>query len=180
MDHQTEKTTRVTDDGLGGNPFEGIPLKDVFEFEEQRSQRDFAETERARRANMESSPAPADSPNPKDLIGQTKPRLSLVPPALALYTAGVMELGAKKYGPYNWRKHKVLRTVYIEAAMRHLAALLDGEDLDPESGFPHEGHVASCMGIILDAQASGQLIDDRPTKGPASTIIKQLTRTKQP
>lgn len=117
----------------------------------------------------------SDATNPKDLVGATKPQLHLIPPAAALYEAKVMALGAVKYGPYNWREKKVRLTVYISAAQRHLAQLLDGEDLDAESGQPHAAHVRSCMGIILDALATGNLIDDRPPVGAASKLIKEMT-----
>jgi hypothetical protein len=109
--------------------------------------------------------------NPKDLIGATKAPLTLVPAALLIITSAVMRLGAKKYGPYNWRLNKVRRTVYLEAAMRHILSALDGEDVDPESGVPHEAHAAACMGIILDALVTGNLVDDRPTPGVAGKLI---------
>jgi hypothetical protein len=120
-------------------------------------------------------PVTADDTNPKDRLGAKKPPLTLVPPALLIYTSRVMALGAAKYGPYNWREKKVRLTVYIEAAMRHLMALFDGEDTDPESGMPHSAHAAACMGIILDALATGNLIDDRPTKGAAARLLADLT-----
>lgn len=119
--------------------------------------------------------AKTDEPNPKDLIGLTKPPLRLVPPAAMICMSKVMALGADKYGPYNWREHPVRRTVYIEAAMRHLLQALDGEDVDPESGQTHEAHAAACMAIILDAEACGNLIDDRPLPGPAADLIRQFT-----
>ncbi|WP_370200055.1 dATP/dGTP diphosphohydrolase domain-containing protein [Bradyrhizobium elkanii] len=50
-----------------------------------------------------------------------------------MHTAMAMKNGAKKYGPYNWRSNKVRMTIYIEAAQRHLAALLDGEDKASDS-----------------------------------------------
>lgn len=114
--------------------------------------------------------------NPKDRLGMRKPPLRLVPPALRLYASRAMEDGANKYGPYNWRDNAVNLTVYIEAAGRHLDALLDGEDINEDSGVHHAGHVAACMAIILDAMATGNLIDDRPTPGAAAKIIKELTR----
>jgi len=118
--------------------------------------------------------------NPKDILGLFKPRLSLVPPPLMLYVAKVMELGAKKYGPYNWRGNKVLATIYAEAAMRHILAYLDGETLDPESGQPHTAHVAACMGILLDAEATGNLDDDRYMPGVAGRLIVEMsTPTKK-
>ena len=124
--------------------------------------------------------APATSGiNPKDLLGMRKPPLTLVPAALPIITSVVMKLGAKKYGPYNWRLKKVRRTVYIEAAMRHLLSALDGEDCDPESGVPHEAHAAACVGIILDALVTGNLVDDRPTPGAAAKLIGILTEVEK-
>jgi 5'(3')-deoxyribonucleotidase len=111
--------------------------------------------------------------NPKDIEGRKKAALRLVPSALSIHVANVMKLGAAKYGEYNWRTKKVLRTVYLEAAMRHLLAALDGADCDSESGSPHEAHVAACMGIVLDAIATGNLIDDRPAPGAASKLMEE-------
>jgi len=116
--------------------------------------------------------------NPKDLIGLTKPPLRLVPPALLLFVSRVMGLGAAKYGPYNWRSKNVRLSIYLEAAMRHILACQDGEETDPESGQPHIAHAAACMGIVLDAKATGNLIDDRPTPGPAARLIAEMTETK--
>lgn len=110
--------------------------------------------------------------NPKDAIGRKKTALRLVPSALLINVANVMKLGAGKYGEYNWRTKRVKRTVYLEAAMRHLLAALDGDDSDPESGSPHEAHVAACMGIVLDAMAIGNMIDDRPTPGAATKLME--------
>jgi hypothetical protein len=116
--------------------------------------------------------------NPKDLVGSSKPQLHLVPPSALIHMAKVFELGAKKYGPYNWRDNAVNLTVYISAAMRHLASLLDGQTIDPESGEPHAAHVADCMAIIMDASDTGNLIDDRPKPGPAAELIANLTQKK--
>ena len=122
--------------------------------------------------------AAPDKSNPKDLVGETKPQLHLVPPAALIYMAKVMELGAKKYGPYNWRSNKVRHTVYLSAALRHLLTALDGESIDPESGSLHVAHAAACMAIIMDAKATGNLIDDLPIPGKAAELIKQLTVKK--
>ena len=118
---------------------------------------------------------PPDEANPKDALGLKKAPLRLVPAALLLYVSKVMGLGAIKYGPYNWRTKKVKLTVYLEAAQRHILAKLDGQDFDPESKQPHEAHAAACMGIVLDAMATGNLIDDRPTPGAAARLIEELT-----
>jgi len=118
----------------------------------------------------------AEGENPKDRIGETKPPLHLIPPAAEILEAVVMGLGARKYGPFNWRSAKVRATVYVAAAKRHLAQWLDGVDDDSESGVSHLAHARACLGILLDAQATGNVIDDRPPKGPASALILQHTQ----
>jgi hypothetical protein len=52
----------------------------------------------------------------------------------------VLEYGAKKYSTDNWRKG-MPREMVLDCLIRHVAALLDGEENDPESGLPHIGHV---------------------------------------
>lgn len=119
-----------------------------------------------------------DESNPKDKIGQLKPNLHLVPPALIIHAAKAMENGAKKFGPYNWRVKKVRGTIYVSAALRHILSYLDGEDCADDSKVHHLGHAAACLGILLDAQETGNLIDDRPVKGAAAATIKRLTQTQ--
>jgi hypothetical protein len=52
----------------------------------------------------------------------------------------VLEFGAAKYDDHNWQKG--LKPVEIlECMQRHLAALMDGETHDKESGLPHIGHI---------------------------------------
>lgn len=109
--------------------------------------------------------------NPKDAIGDTKAALHLVPAALSIYASQAMSLGAAKYGPYNWRENKVQAHVYYAAALRHLAAWFDGEDADPESHALHLAHAAACLAILLDALATGNLIDDRPTPGATAELL---------
>jgi hypothetical protein len=110
--------------------------------------------------------------NPKDLIGVTKAPLRLVPPALTIGVAPVMALGAKKYGPYNWRLYPVKLSVYLEAIERHLLAVMDGQWVDPESDQPHVAHIAAGAGIILDALATESLVEDWPiTPGPAAELL---------
>lgn len=111
------------------------------------------------------------SNNPKDAIGRAKVPMHLIPPPALVAMAKVMGLGAAKYGPYNWRDASVAATVYIAAAQRHLAALLDGENVDPESGAPHTAHVAANMAILMDAFATGNVVDDRPKPGVAAKLM---------
>jgi hypothetical protein len=118
--------------------------------------------------------------NPKDRLGTDKPNIWTIPPASIAYLSKIMELGAKKYGAFNWRSKKVKWTIYYSAAMRHLMAALDGEDADPESGYPHEAHAMACVAILLDAKATGNLVDDRPVKGKAAELMRSMTTTQKP
>jgi hypothetical protein len=52
----------------------------------------------------------------------------------------VLEFGAKKYAPDNWKK-QMDRKKLLESAMRHMAALMDGQENDPETGLSHIGHL---------------------------------------
>jgi hypothetical protein len=104
---------------------------------------------------------PKDAANPKDALGASKPSMGLIPVGAMEAVARVMELGAKKYGPYNWRSKAVKKMVYANAALRHLFAWIGGQDKDPESGQSHMAHVAACMLLVLDAETQGKAIDDR-------------------
>jgi hypothetical protein len=119
---------------------------------------------------------PEGTTNPKDRLGRLKPLLHLVPQSANILEAVVLDLGARKYGgAYNWRMKPVIASIYVSAAMRHLAQWLDGQDDDPESGVSHLAHARACLGILLDASATGHLIDDRPEPGAASALIERHT-----
>jgi len=100
--------------------------------------------------------------NPKTRVGAMKVPLHLVSPVATFHEACAMADGAKKYGPFNWREENVSVSTYIAAALRHIYAYLDGQEVADDSGAHHLGHARACLGIILDADASGTLIDDRP------------------
>jgi hypothetical protein len=92
-----------------------------------------------------------------------KIRLELIPAAAMREEAKALDKGNRKAGrsPFNWRKARVSARDQAGAALRHLAAYLEGEDLDPGSLAHHLGAARARCGIILDAQAHGTLIDDR-------------------
>lgn len=52
----------------------------------------------------------------------------------------VLEFGAKKYAPKNWQKPMDTMKI-LESMQRHLASLMDGEEIDSESGISHMGHI---------------------------------------
>lgn len=118
-----------------------------------------------------------DSTNPKDLLGIKKVQLNLVPSSSKIYQALAMEDGAEKYGPYNWRSKKVRASIYVAAALRHLEAWHDSrEELAEDSQKPHLGHALACLGIIVDALETGNLVDDRPLPGAAAKLIKRYKK----
>lgn len=100
--------------------------------------------------------------DPKGEAGKQKDQLQLIPPAINVEMAKALAAGAAKYGPWNWRTDHVEMMTYIGAIRRHLDAVLSREDLDPESGAHHLGHVAASCAIVLDAMQHGSLIDNRP------------------
>jgi hypothetical protein len=116
-----------------------------------------------------------DDSNPKDRLGALKVPLHLLPSVPLIYAALVFELGAYKYGEFNWRDKAVRITVYTGAIQRHVMALAAGEDIDPESGLPHTGHIIACACIIEDARAAGGLIDDRFAKDGAAILLGKMT-----
>ncbi len=52
----------------------------------------------------------------------------------------VLEFGVTKYKPMNW-KIGLDKDEIMESLLRHAFAILSGEDIDPESGLPHIGHL---------------------------------------
>lgn len=103
-----------------------------------------------------------DRRNPKDAAGRAKVPLWLLSPVAKAAWAMAQFVGKVKYGAWNWRGTEVLASVYISAAMRHLDAYLSGETNDPDDGTHHLGNVMACCAILLDAAATGTLVDDRP------------------
>lgn len=113
--------------------------------------------------------------NPKDLYGTKKVSFTKLPAVAIAHAAHAMMDGARKYGPYNWRANKVIASIYIDAAIRHLLSWFDErEETASDSGVHHLGHAIACASILLDAQATGNLIDDRPNDGKLVQILNQL------
>lgn len=113
--------------------------------------------------------------DPKGAAGALKTPLHLIPPVAKAAQARVHKLGEEKYGPWNWRANKVCLSTYLGAMLRHIDAVIDGVDVDEESGEAHLAHVATSCNIVLDALAHGMLVDDRvnpislcPTHEPQS------------
>lgn len=86
--------------------------------------------------------------------------------------------GARKYNAFNWRDNKVIAHIYVDAMLRHIGAWFDErEENAPDSGVHHLGHVIANAAILLDAQETGNLLDDRPKPGKFATVIARLNKT---
>jgi 1-pyrroline-5-carboxylate dehydrogenase len=85
--------------------------------------------------------------------------------------------GSKGYGPFNWRDSNIEYMTYVEAAVRHIMAAADREDIDPETGEFKVLHLAlarATLGILIDALEHGTVIDNRPAN--ARGVVAQLLR----
>jgi len=119
--------------------------------------------------------------NPKDAFGAKKvPSYSVVPVTGMIYEALGMWDGGIKYGPFNWRDNAVKATIYLDAMKRHMDAWSAGQEIDPKSGMPHLGHAKACLGILIDAFETGNLIDDRPKNEAVVRLLDQYDRTSMP
>lgn len=99
----------------------------------------------------------------KDLgikFDSAKPRMELLSRVALEGMAQVLTFGARKYADNNWRSGFKWSRL-IGAAMRHLTAILDGEDTDPESGLPHVDHLACCVMFLSEHQKKHLGTDDR-------------------
>jgi hypothetical protein len=115
--------------------------------------------------------------NPKDLLGIKKVSISKFPAVAVLHGAHAMMNGADKYGPYNWRDKAVIASIYIDALIRHVLAWLEGEENATDSDAHHLGHALACAAILLDAQETGTLVDDRPNgRKIASKVLNRINK----
>lgn len=116
--------------------------------------------------------------NPKDAVGTAKVPLSVVSaPVLMEIGLGMME-GARKYGRHNYRVAGVRASVYYDAAMRHLMAWHEGEDVDPDSGLSHVTKALACLTVLRDSMIIGNWVDDRPPKHKAGWIAEYNKKAK--
>lgn len=100
--------------------------------------------------------------NPKDAVGTQKVPFSTVPAPFVAEVGLAMLEGACKYGRHNYRAAGVRASVYYDAALRHLTAWWEGQDVDAESGMSHLIKAAACMAVLSDSIRRGNWTDDRP------------------
>ncbi|AGS82458.1 hypothetical protein PBI_REDNO2_159 [Mycobacterium phage Redno2] len=112
--------------------------------------------------------------NPKDAIGIAKVPFSTVPAQVIAEVGLAMMEGGLKYGRFNFRVSGVRATVYYDAALRHLTAWYEGQDIDPDSGLPHLVKAIACFVVLRDSQIQGNWVDDRPPKSPNDNWVAEL------
>src|SRR3954467_695645 len=102
--------------------------------------------------NLNTSESITENPSPP-LTGlkfdNEKPRMDLLSWQALKGLASVLGFGAKKYAAHNWRGGIEFSRL-IGAALRHIHAYNDGEDLDPESGESHIDHAQCCLMFLSD------------------------------
>jgi hypothetical protein len=89
-----------------------------------------------------------------------KPRTDLLDPLALEGISRVLGFGAQKYAAHNWRGG-ISYSRLIGAALRHIFAIVRGEDIDPESGFPHVDHLGCCWMFLSNMMKTRPDLDDR-------------------
>ena len=94
-----------------------------------------------------------------------KPQLSFIVLGreVAAGEAAVWAWGAAKYARGNWLKG-MSWTQSADSLLRHVTALLNGEDLDPETGLPHADHLVCSAKILSNSYHTRPDLDDREKK----------------
>jgi len=85
-----------------------------------------------------------------------KPRFSLIPTIALHAVIRVLEHGAARYAPDNWRYVDNPKTRYFNAAQRHLLAWWGGERNDPDSGEHHLAHAGCCVLFLIAIELEGE------------------------
>jgi hypothetical protein len=85
-----------------------------------------------------------------------KLRPSLLPIESLEVVTKVLMFGSAKYSDHNWKIVPNARARYIDAAMRHLMAVVREEENDAESGLSHVAHCICCLLFVLWFDIKGQ------------------------
>ena len=105
-----------------------------------------------------------------------KPKMYLLPPKTLLEVAKVLTFGAAKYDEHNWKKLDNLQNRYSGAALRHIFAHLDGEELDEETGLDHIAHAICCLMFKLEAKLENGKSKEAGLGEPVSIEYRESDR----
>lgn len=101
-----------------------------------------------------------------------KNRLDLIDPVWIEEVGRVLTFGAGKYQDWNWaRGMNWSRT--IAATLRHVFAMMRGEDRDPETGLLHSAHASACLMFLTNYMLTGTGKDDRWKQQKPVTILAE-------
>lgn len=101
--------------------------------------------------------------NPKDSAAFGKRiAFSVIPFRVLAGLALALAEGAWKYGRHNYRPAGVRAMTYVDATLRHLFAYVEGQDIDPASGFHHVDKAIASLVVLRDGLYQGNVTDDRP------------------
>jgi hypothetical protein len=93
-----------------------------------------------------------------------KPPLAWLPWDALTEVSRVQAYGHRKYKNFNNFRAGLPVSRNLSCAVRHIAAYMEGETLDPESGCNHLAHGAVRLLFVLQNIADGTAIDDRHKK----------------
>ena len=91
----------------------------------------------------------------------TKIDVTLVPFELMCAAAMGLLHGEKKYAARNFEKGLSYKSLCLSID-RHNKAIIDGEDIDADSGLPHYALLASSVAMLCHNIMQGVIIDNRP------------------
>ncbi len=89
-----------------------------------------------------------------------KPRVDLLDSEALEGLARVLSFGCHKYAAHNWRGGIAWSRI-IGSILRHLFAIMRGEDTDPESGLPHIDHLGCDWMFLSYFMKHRKDLDDR-------------------
>jgi hypothetical protein len=122
------------------------------------------EREESRQAQEDAYSELCKPTNPKDAAATGRVPLGLLSPIAKAHWALAQHCGRAKYGAWNWREAGARASIYLDAIGRHADGYLSGETYDPADLTHHLGNIMACCAILLEAEAAGKLVDDRPPR----------------
>lgn len=93
-----------------------------------------------------------------------KPKLTLTDPEFWLAVTEVMKSGAGKYKRGNWQKDLEAERL-LNALLRHVIAIWQGEEFDKESGLRHSAHIGCNAMFLSYCERHGKPVITEHNKG---------------
>jgi hypothetical protein len=86
-----------------------------------------------------------------------KVQYSLIPPYALAELAKCLTFGAKKYAPDNWKRVSNPKVRYLDAALRHIELVRQGEEYDKESGSHHFTCAMANLAFLVEFEKNPEL-----------------------